>query len=86
MSKKFDLNSLITEEDIRLVKEAAKESRERRERIEYERRNNPNFEEWYAAECKKIREEYEKYTTDKSFAELKREYEREIELKHSKGL
>ena len=70
--RRFDLNDLITEEDIASVERAAERSRKWREEVEWRREHDPNFEEWYANECKKIEERISSRLIDYSIEEIRK--------------
>lgn len=57
--KRFNLNDLIHEDDIKRAEAAGQAAKMRDKEIEWHQQNDPNFEEWYAEECRKINEEWE---------------------------
>ena len=76
--RRFDLNDLITEEDIQNVRKAARECKEWREEVEWRRKHDPNFEKWYAEECRKINEEWNSHITTISDEEMKKKMWRDM--------
>ena len=68
--KKFDLNILMTDDLVKKIEDAATEAKRREEEVEWHRQNDPNFEEWYAARCKQIDDDFEAMTTHMTFAEI----------------
>lgn len=78
--KRFNLNDLIHEDDIKRAEAAGQAAKMRDEEMEWHRQNDPNFEEWYAEECRKTDEEWEKHSTNLTIAEFDEIY------KHCRGL
>ena len=78
--KRFNLDDLIHEDDIKRAEAAAAKGKARAEEIAWRRENDPNFEEWYANECKKIRERAAARTVNKTIEEFDEIY------KHCRGL
>lgn len=72
--RRFDLNDLISEEDIASVERAAERSRKWREEVEWRREHDPNFEEWYAEECRKTREKLDAITVHYTEEEIEEKY------------
>ena len=68
--KKFDLSTLIPKELHEQAKQAGREAKRREEEVEWHCQNDPNFEEWYAARCKQIDDDFEAMTTHMTFAEI----------------
>ena len=76
----FDLNDLITEDDLVCVDRAAEKSRKWREEVEWHREHDPNFDEWYAEECRKIDERWNERCVQMTIAEFNEKH------KHHRGL
>ena len=78
--KRFNLDDLIPEELHERARAAGRAAREWDEEVAWRRENDPNFETWYAEECRKTREELDAITIDKTFKELDEIYQ------HCRGL
>ena len=72
--RRFDLNDLISEEDIASVERAVERSRKWREEVEWRREHDPNFEEWFTEEYRKIREDLEAVTVHCTKEEIIEKY------------
>ena len=74
--KRFNLNDLIPDELRESARAAGRAAKMRDEETEWHRQNDPNFEEWYAEECRKTDEEWEamklKETPEEAIARSRR--------------
>ena len=66
----FDLNDLVSTEDIENAKQAGQEMREYEQEVEWRREHDPNFEKWYAEECRKTRADLDAITIHLTAEEL----------------
>lgn len=72
--KQFDLNDLITEEDLTNVDAAAQKIKQWEDEVEWRRVHDPNFEKWYADECQKIHKKMDDMTIHMTQEELYEKY------------